>query len=254
MSSTNPDLQLGHRPLGRGTMGGLLLTLAVHGGLLYLVYHAQQKQPPAEPAVRDLMVTKMVTLGKPREKFWLPRIVTPPPPVKAPEPVVKVAENPDAAPAAPPPVKPPPKVEDKQISTDLKRALARAKMLAQAAKEEPAEGSLTGSTEGTTSTAEEGDAYATQVHDAIHRNWSAPSGLLNDVQLGGLSAEVRVQIAEDGRLSAPTLSRSSGNDVFDDACVAAVRATGRVPPVPAAARARFRRGVVIEFDGKDLAK
>jgi TonB family protein len=127
-------------------------------------------------------------------------------------------------------------------------------MLAAAAKEEPPEGSLTGSEQGTTNTAEEGDAYGTAVHDAIHRHWNAPSGLLDDAQLKGLAAEVRVPIAQDGKLGTPSLARASGNELFDNSCLEAVRSTERVPPMPPAVRPRFRNGVVIEFEGKDLAR
>jgi TonB family protein len=254
MSISEPETQPDHRPVGRGAITGLLVTAAVHGGLIFAVYQSQVRAAPPPVAVRDLMVTHMINLGKPREKFWLPRVVEPPPPVKPPPEVIKVTEHADAAPAPPPPVKPPPQIEDHKISTDLRRALQRAKALSQSAKEEPPEGSLTGSTEGTTSTASEGDEYATQVFNAIHRNWSAPSGLLDDAQLKGLSAEVLVVIGDGGQLGTPTLTKSSGNELFDDSCLQAVRATGRVPPVPATMRARYRRGVTLDFAGKELAR
>jgi TonB family protein len=242
------------RSFGRGTISGILITAAVHGALGLALYESQRHEDPPPPAIRDVIVTKMVQLGKPREKFWLPRnVVTPPPPKPTPQ-TIKIATSPDAAPAPPPPAKPPPKVEDTQISSDLKRALQRAKSLAQAAKEEPPEGSLTGSLEGTSNVAEIGDEYATKVHDAIHRNWAAPSGLLDETQLRGLVALVRVTIAVDGRLGAPVLKQSSGNQTFDDAAVQAVRATGQVPPMPPEVRSRFRSGVEIEFDGKDLTR
>jgi TonB family protein len=257
MSISNIDAPFTRRPVSRGLVSGVLVTALLHGGLVYLVYHSQMGAPAPPPVVRDLMVTKMVKLGQKREKFWLPRIETAPPPPPAPKPEIKLAQNPDAAPAPPPPVKPPPKPEkpeDPKVPSDLKRALQRAKMLAQAAKEEPVEGLETGSAQGTASTAEEGDAYATAVHDAIHRNWNAPSGLLDEATLGGLHAEVRVQIAESGKLGVPALARASGNELFDNSCLDAVRNTGQVPPMPATVKARFRRGVVIEFEGKDLPR
>jgi TonB family protein len=252
MTATEPEIQLDHRPVGRGAMGGILLTVAVHGALIFAVYDAQVRSPPAPPAIRDMMVTKMVKLGKEREKFWLPKVETAPPPPPPPQEVIKVADSPDAAPAPPPPVKPPPQPEDKRISTDLRRALQRAKSLAQSVKEDP-EGSLTGSEEGTSSNASEGDAYATQVNQAIHRNWNAPSGLLDDAQLQGLVADVQVTIGTEGQLGTPAVVKSSGNQLFDDSCVQAVRSTGRVPAPPAAQRAKFRKGLVLEFEGKTLA-
>lgn len=244
----------GVRSLGRGLPGaaGLLITLGIHGALAFIVYQSQMRSEPRPEAVRDVIITKMVRFEKPREKHWLPRIVQPPPP-KAPEPVIKVTDNP-VAPPAPPAPKEAPKPQDREISKDLQRALQRAQALARAAKEEPEEGSAQGSLEGTANENVIGDEYMTAVHDAIKRNWSAPSGLLNDAQLAGLTTEVKVHIDSDGSLKNPSLFKSSGNDLFDDACVQAVKATGQVPPPPVAWRTRVRRGVSLEFAGRDLSR
>jgi TonB family protein len=72
--------------------------------------------------------------------------------------------------------------------------------------------------------------------------------------MGTLSAEVRVSISADGRLGNPRVLKPSGNQYFDDSCVQAVSATGRVPPPPAGLATRFKRGALIVFDGKDLAR
>ena len=248
---SDAETHIAYRPLARGFAGGVLLTVAIHGVLLFLVYQSQRRSPARPEAVRDFIVTRTVTLGKKREKFWLPKIVEPPRP-KAPDPVIKVTENP-LAPAVPPPPKEAPKPQDKEISKDLRRALDRARRLAAAAEEEP-EGSPLGSLQGTSSQAEAGDEYLSQVHNAIHQNFSAASGLLNDAQLAALAAEVRVQIDSDGSLRNPVLSRPSGNDLFDESCMRAVRATGRVPAPPPAMRPKVRRGLVIEFEGKDLSR
>jgi TonB family protein len=248
---SDAETHVAFRHLGRGLAGGVVLTLAIHGVLAFLLYQSQRRSPARPEAVRDFIVTRTVVLGKKREKFWLPRIVEPPKP-KAPEPVIKVAENPEA-PAVPPPPKEAPKPQDKEISKDLRRALDRARRLAAAAEEEP-EGSPLGSLQGTSTEATTGDEYWSQVHDAIHRNWSVSAGLLNDAQLAVLLAEVRVQIDADGSIRNPVLSKSSGNDLYDQSCMQAVRATGQVPAPPPDQRNRARRGVVLEFPGKDVAK
>jgi TonB family protein len=244
------ETHVAYRPPGRGFMGGVLLTLLIHGAIGLLIYQSQLRSPPRPEAVRDFIVTRTVTLGKKREKFWLPKVVQPPPP-RAPEPVIKLTENPEAA-AVPPPPKEAPKPQDKEISKDLRRALERARTLAAAAKEEETEGSPLGAVDGTSSQAESGDEYFTQVFQAIRQNWNIPTGLVNDAQLASLTAEVRIQIENDGSLRNPSLSRPSGNDLFDDSCMRAVRATTNVPPPPPAVRARVRRGVVLDFAGKDL--
>jgi TonB family protein len=231
-------------------MGGVLLTLVIHGAIGLMVYQSQLRSAPRPEAVRDFIVTRTVTLGKKREKFWLPKVVQPPPP-RAPEPVIKLTENAEAAPVPPPP-KEAPKPQDKEISKDLRRALERARTRAAAAKEEETEGSPLGIAGGTSSEAETGDEYFTQVYQAIRQNWNVPTGLLNDAQLAALSAEVRIQIDSDGSVRNPSLSRPSGNGLFDDSCMSAARATTNVPPPPPALRARVRRGVVLDFAGKDL--
>jgi TonB family protein len=234
------------RPLGRGTfLGGIAATLVIHALLVVLVYYGHLKTAPRPEAARDMIVTRLVALGTPREKFWLPRIVQPPKP-KAPA-AIKLSEDPNAAPAP----KEAPKAEDTNISKDLRRALERAKTLAKnAAAEEAAEGSLTGSSEGTSNQAVSGDEYATAIHDAVLKHWSTPTGMVSDSELATLSAEVRVSISPDGVLSNPRVTKPSGNQYFDDSCVEAVKATGRVPPPPAG----FKRGFRLGFEGKDLAR
>jgi TonB family protein len=245
------EVHHGFRSFGRGGVAGLAITVLIHGALLFLVYQSQKKSEPRPEAVRDLIITKAVKFTKPREKFWLPRIVQPPEPTR-PEPTLKLNENPEVAPTPPPP-KEAPKPEDNKISKDLQRALKRAQALANAAKEED-EGQTEGKIDGTANENVQGDEYATAVHDAIKQNYNAPTGLLNDAQLASLVTQVIIHVEADGSLKSPQLRRSSGNDVFDDACMAAVRATGRVPPPPPAQRSTWRRGVMIEFDGKSLGR
>ena len=238
------------RPLGRGTfLGGIAATLFIHAGLGGLIYYGQLKNPPRPEAPRDLIVTKLVALGKPREKFWLPRIVEPPKP--KPQAAIKLSEDPNAAPAP----KEAPKLEDEKISKDLRRALERAKALAQAAgAEEDTEGSLTGSPLGTANQAAEGDAYATAIYEAIRAHWTTPSGLVSESELATLSAEIRVSISPEGKLGTPRVLKASGNQYFDDSCIQAINATVRVPPPPPALAARFKRGTLLVFAGKDLAR
>jgi TonB family protein len=234
------------RPLGRGSsFGGIFATLLIHVALVGTIYFGHVKSPPPIEVPRDLIVTKLVALGKPREKFWLPRIVQPPRP-KAPAPTLNLTDNANAAPAP----KEAPKVEDADISKDLKRALKRAQLLAQAAPEEPAEGSLTGSPLGTATQGVQGDPYATLIDAAIRKNWSTPVGLITDAELARLVAKIRMSIDEDGTLSNPVVQRSSGNPYFDDSCVQAVKATGKVPPPP---NAKYKH-LVLTFDGKRLGQ
>jgi TonB family protein len=235
------------RSLGRGTAGGIIATLLIHGALVSFVVVSQLSPAPPIEETRDMIVTHMVKLGKPRDSFWLPKIVQPPRP-KAPA-AIKVADDPNAAPAP----KEAPKVEDAEISKDLKRALTRAQALARAAADEPEEGQLTGSALGTATEASAGDAYATAIFEAIRKNWNVPTGL-NVGDVANLTTEIRVSIAADGEIQNASIRKASGNDLFDDSCLGAVKATAKVPPPPAGVAAKFKRGTALEFVGKELAK
>jgi TonB family protein len=247
------EVHHGFRSLGRGGLAGIAITLVIHGALVLLVYQSQRKSAPRPEAIRDLIITKSVKFTKPREKFWLPRIVQPPEPTR-PEPVLKLNENPlvTPPPEPPPPPKEAPKPEDK-ISKDMQRALRRAQALANAAKEED-EGSTEGTATGTANENVQGDEYATLIHNAIKQNWSTPTGLVSDAQLSGLVTAIFIRVDNDGTLKSPQLRQSSGNDLFDDSCMTAVRATGQVPPPPPNLRVMYRKGVTLEFDGKSLAR
>jgi TonB family protein len=232
------------RPLGRGTsFGGIFATILIHASLAALIYFGHVKSPPPAEVPRDLIVTQLVAFGKPRDKFWLPRIVQPPKP-KAPAPTLNLTDDPNAAPAP----KAAPKLEDADISKDMRRALKRAQMLAQAT-EEPAEGSLTGSLEGTSTQGVSGDAWATMVNNTIRNAWNTPVGLITDSELQTLVAKVKISISDDGTLSSPLVKQSSGNSYFDDSCIQAVKAAGKVPPPPAKSK-----HLLITFDGAKLGR
>jgi TonB family protein len=244
--------ELRFRPLGRGTfIGGFFVTLLIHFALFGLVWYGSIKAPAPEEKTRDILITETVRLGKPREKFWLPRIVQPPPP-KVEEPVIKVTENLEAPPAEK-------KEEEKKpekkpdLSKKVQDVLNRRRAMFQNATEEPEEGLATGSKTGTSNVATEGDPYLTAVVEAIKRNWSVPRGLSLGMA-NNLEAEMKISIGDDGQILSSSVRKSSGNALYDDACLQAIQATRTVPPPPADRRARMRRGIALVFDGKDLAR
>jgi TonB family protein len=178
---------------------------------------------------RDFVVAEMVKLGKPRDKFWLPRI-TQPQRSTAPPDSIKVAEDPNAK-AAP---KEAPRPDDPTISKDLKRALDRARKLeALAVPEEPEEGSETGSKLGT-SNREVGDQYQAQVVGMLHQNYNFPAGI--DVSQINNPPEIAFHIGADGTIADVRLTKPSGNTFVDDACVAAAKMTAKLPPPPPGTR------------------
>jgi protein TonB len=215
----------GWRRGSRRNFSGLLITVALHAGILVAVAKAHNQPQPPMIVEHDFVRAEMVKLGKPRDKFWLPRITQPPPP---PPSAIKLSDDPNAK-AAPPEA---PKPEDPKISKDLKRALERARKLeALAVPDEPDEGALNGSNLGTSNRAV-GDQYIAQVLGLVHQNYNLPAGLSPD-QIA-TPPEVRFQIGADGTLSGIKLGKSSGNPLVDDACVGAVQQVHKVPPPPAA--------------------
>jgi TonB family protein len=210
----------------RRNFAGLLITLALHGGVLAAVAaaHNQEEAPLIVP--HDYVQAEMVKLGKPRDKFWLPRVTQPPRPTAPPQ-TIKVAEDPNAK-AAP---KEAPRPEDPKISKDLKNALERARKLeALAAEEAPDEGSLTGSKLGRATTAT-GDPYLAGVKGTLLQNYNLPAGIAPD-QIAN-PPQIRFTITSDGTLTGVKLLKTSGNSFVDDACVDAAKLTGKVPPPPA---------------------
>jgi protein TonB len=209
----------------RGNSVGILVTLALHVGVIAAVAVAHGQEQPPLIVQRDFVRAEMVKLGKPRDKFWLPRITQPPPPKVQPD-TIKVAEDPNAK-AAP---KEAPKPEDKDIKKDLKNALDRARKLAAlAAPEEPDEGQLTGSRLGTASQAT-GDPYLAAITGALIQNYNLPAGMTPE-QIS-TPPEIRFHFSDEGTISDVKLTKSSGNPLVDDACVDAAKLTHKVPPPP----------------------
>jgi colicin import membrane protein len=235
------------RRASRRNLAGLLITVVLHAGVLgaVTIAHSKGEEPLEMP--RDFVVARMVKLGKPREKFWLPRITQPPRP-KAPPATIKIAEDPNAPKA---PVEAP-RPENPEISKDLRRALDRAHKLEQLIPSEPEEGQLTGSASGTATEASAGDAYATAIFDAIRKNWTTPTGLVTDGELARITTTIKIRVGDDGTIIESKLLKSSGNTFYDDSCIAAIQATRKVPPPPANVRRLAARGYGLEFAGKDM--
>jgi outer membrane biosynthesis protein TonB len=202
----------------------LLITCALHAVIFLAVRAAHSR--PQEPLImpRDFVQAEMVKLGKPRDKFWLPKIHQPPPP--PPPDAIKLADDPNAKPA---PVEAP-KIEDPKTSKEVRKALERAaKLSALAVPDEPDEGALDGSKLGTSDRAV-GDQYDAQVLSAVRQNYNMPAGMTPD-QIPQ-PPEIQFKVGTDGTVTAIKLTKSSGNPLVDDACVSAAQQTRKVAPPP----------------------
>ena len=91
--------ETGIRRGSRRSFAGLLITIALHGGVRRWRSRSRTARRTAPIIVpRDFVRAEMVKLGKPREKFWLPRIVAAAA-AAAPPDAIKVRRIPNAKPA-----------------------------------------------------------------------------------------------------------------------------------------------------------
>jgi TonB family protein len=219
-------------PRSGGTTTGLVAALAFHaaviGAAVYLPALFDKPQPLRKP-----VIARLVALGKPRDESLLPRRAAPLPPAAAPAPSRPATPSSPAVKTAPTrkPTATPPRAPSR--AELMRQALAGATTRA-ATDEKPdpdREGSSTGSPEGTATSAEEGDKYFTEVHDAIQANYVVPS-VISERERMYLNATVVVYVAEDGSVMKNVITKPSGNDFFDQALVLAIQKTGKLPAPP----------------------
>ena len=194
---------------------------------------------------RDFVRAEMVKLGKPRDKFWLPRITQPPAAATAgrdqarrrPEREGRAARGAEA-----------------RGPEHLEGSEARARARAQAGGARGARGAGRGG-------AERIEARARRTRRSATSTWPRSSGCSpqNYNLPAGMSAGADPDAARDplhdrrGRnaVGDQARRRSSGNPLVDDACVSAAQLTRKVPPPPAGSRVRglhrrVREEVVLE--------
>jgi protein TonB len=213
----------GMRRGSRRSFSGLLITVALHAGILWAVKTAHSH--PQEPLIvpRDFVKAEMVKLGKPRDKFWLPKKELPPPP--PPPDALKISHNADAGAA---PVVPAPSRTDPRTSQAVKNALAKVDKLMPLAEEDK-EGQLDGSKMGTANE-RSGDPYDALVVSTIRQNYTLPAGLTPD-QIAE-APEIQFKVGSDGRIGNVKLTKSSHNPLVDDSCVSAAQQAQKVEAPP----------------------
>ena len=72
-------------------------------------------------------------------------------------------------------------------------------------------------------------AYYNHVHERMYAVWQQPGQLKN---LPGLRTEVTITVAPDGRITARTKTRGSGNDLMDDSVMKAVNSVKALRALP----------------------
>lgn len=87
-------------------------------------------------------------------------------------------------------------------------------------------------------------AYFNHVHERMYAVWQQPAQLKN---LPGLRTEVSITVAPDGRITARSKTRSSGNDLMDDSVMAAVQSVKALRALPAGQRKPVDIAILFEI-------
>jgi TonB family protein len=87
-------------------------------------------------------------------------------------------------------------------------------------------------------------AYYNHVHERMYAVWQQPAQLKS---LPGLSAEVRLTVAPNGRITDRAKVRGSGNELMDDSVMKAVHAISTLRALPAGHRKPVDIHVVFEI-------
>jgi TonB family protein len=195
----------------------------------------------------------LVRRGQARDSRLLPRVEEPPPPPKVetppapipppPEPPKPVAAPvPSPAPAARPEAGKAP-ADDAQRRSRLFDAFQRT---SQRARKEPLEGAADGDPEGTSATAE-GEQYFGIINRDVHRYYDVSQTIPEQERLR-LKTDIFLKISPTGAVVEVKVAGPSGNELFDNAVLAAVKKAAPFPAPPAHLRDALRTtGVVLRF-------
>lgn len=197
-----------------------LLSALMLDGLQSLMGPSADELPP--PPL-EVIETRFVRLGKPRDSKRLPSKDIPVEQA-APEPT---APKPETTPTAPAPVPSPAKPdkglakakeEPKQEEPDedlLEQLGESAGAISDLSRGPELEGHEEGIAEGTKATGDEREIYQGKLYQYFRRGWNVPTSI-SDAELNELACVVAIQVTEDGRVGGYEVTRSSGNDVFDE--------------------------------------
>ena len=227
----------------------LFWSAVVHAALVSLaIAYAKLHEEPSIDLDQKPIKATLVRQGTPRDEKLLPRIEQPPPPPmeqKAPEPAPTPAPPKTVAPA---PVAAPAPPKTKQAGE--KKADARQQLFGAFDKMSKSKPDTTGAADGDVngdSAVAEGEAYYARLKAQITRFYDV-SQTIPDAERIRLRAQVSIVISPAGQLERARLAKSSGNDLFDSAVMAAVKRAAPFAPPPTHLRdALSKYGVVFQF-------
>jgi TonB family protein len=205
--------------------------LAVGGIVLSWVLEGRRIDLDAQPIKASL-----VRLGKERDEKLLPRKEEEPPPAPKPEEPVPIPT------VAPKPVDKFPSTKPVEKKKSLMEAFSKT---AKAAKPQELEGRTDGDVQGD-SAVQEGERYFGLLKAQTSRFYDV-SNTIPEAERRTLRADVSIQIGAHGQLLHAKLVKGSGNELFDDAVVGAVKRAAPFSPPPDGLRDQVKKGVTLRF-------
>lgn len=228
--------------------------------VLYARFTAGPKVDLEAPPIR----ASLVRLGKPRDPKLLPRKEQPPPPPKevvAPKPAPEAPPPPPSTnavavpipgvkPEAPSP-QPAPQKGAKEGEDRKKRLFGAFDKLAKTSEPEELEGAEDGDPDGDAAKAE-GERYFGLLQSQVRRHYNVADTIPESERLH-LQAVVAVRLGRTGEVLDVSLTKASGNDLFDSAVITAVRKASPFSPPPDHLRDTLQKsGVNLSFRANAL--
>lgn len=233
--------------------------LAIFCGVSFIVHVAfvviwavgSFKRPPPVQLDDNVIKTRLVKLGKPRDEKLLPRLdasrpppptpQTSPAPVPTPEPPKPTTKAPEKAEAPPEPKRSAADILKEFAAEDSKQP-SLDDLIKNRIGESLDEGHEQGSKVGTDITGRLKADYNDVLRAKVERAYVLPTTLTDDERVR-LWTNLFIKVGESGELLDAKLSPSSGNTAFDEAVLAAARKAAPFPPPPLPLRDFYRQGV-----------
>lgn len=238
-----PPSALAPRP-ARELRTFLLWSAAGHALLLVAVLglSAWESGPRIDLEQKPIKAT-LVRRGQARDAKLLPRIEEEPPPppkVETPAPTAPPLPAPPAARPAPT------RVADDNTGRRSRLFDAFSKT-SKKAHDDPLEGTADGDPEGNSAT-QVGDPYFGLIDRNVRRNFNVPAAI-PEADRRALKTLVWIKLTPDGVLQSVKVHTSSGNALYDNAVLAAVKKAGPFPKPPDHLRDELtRKGVTLELN------
>lgn len=221
----------------------LLWSAAGHAVLLagVLIASAWSSSPRIDLDQKPIHAT-LVRRGQARDAKLLPRMDEPPPP---PPPQSAAMPLPGPRPPPSPAARPQPnqQADDSSRRSRLFDAFSKS---SKQAHDEPLEGAADGDPEGNSAT-QEGDPYFGLIDRNVHRYYNVSSAI-PESERRTLKALVWFKLSPTGAVESVKIQAPSGNALFDNAVLAAVKRAAPFPAPPAHLRDELvGKGVTMEF-------